>query len=64
MNYVYVNLIYGDDNETFLNTLIFIISLKKTNPKYKIILCHTNDISKNKLKTMSHNHNKIIMQIH
>jgi alpha-N-acetylglucosamine transferase len=60
MNYVYVNLIYGDDNETFLNTLIFIISLKKTNPKYKIILCHTNDISKNKLKILKKYYYKLI----
>tara|TARA_Y200000002_G_C22655783_1_gene653407 strand:- start:14 stop:844 length:831 start_codon:yes stop_codon:yes gene_type:complete len=61
MNYVYVNLIYGDDNETFLNTLIFIISLKKTNPKYKIILCHTNDISKNKLKILKKYYYKLII---
>jgi alpha-N-acetylglucosamine transferase len=61
MKYAYVNLIYGNNNEVFLNTLIFVISLKKTHPKYKIILCYTNDLSINKINILKKYYDELIL---
>ena len=61
MNYAYINLIYGNNNEVFLNTLIFVISLKKTNPRHKVVLCHTDDISKNKLNILKKYYDELIL---
>ena len=61
MNYAYINLIYGNNNEVFLNTLICVISLKKTHPKYKVVLCHTDDISKNKLNILKKYYDELIL---
>ena len=46
--YAYVNLMYGN-NDYFLGTLIFIISLMKTKPKYDTILLYTFDVPKYKI---------------
>lgn len=46
--YGYVTLMYGN-NDYFLGTLIFIVSLMKTKPKYDTILLHTFDVPKYKI---------------
>ena len=51
MNNAYVTLMYGD-NDYFLGTLIFIISLKKTKPKYDTVLLYTFDVPNFKLNIL------------
>ena len=46
--YAYVTMLYGD-NDYFLGTLIFILSLLKTKPKYDTVLLYTFDVPTYKL---------------
>lgn len=59
MKYAYVNMLFGD-NIYYIGTLIFAISLYNTNPKYDMILLHTNDVSKYKLDLLKPYYNDII----
>ena len=59
-NGAYVTLMYGD-NSYFIGTLIFIISLMKTKPKYDTVLLYTNDVPKYKLDILSKYYSKLIL---
>lgn len=59
MKYAYVNMLFGD-NIYYIGTLIFAISLYNTNPKYDMILLHTNDVPKFKLDLLRPYYKEII----
>ena len=59
--YGYVTLLYGNNNY-FLGTLIFIISLMKTKPKYDTILLYTFDVPKYMIDILK-KYYKIVRQI-
>lgn len=56
--YAYVNLMYGD-NDYFLGTLVFIVSLINTKPKYDTLLLYTHDVPKYKLDILKKYYTKM-----
>lgn len=57
--FAYVTLLYGD-NTYFLGTLVFIISLLKTKPKYDTVLLYTNDVPLEKINILKEYYTKLI----
>ena len=59
MKCAYVTLLYGD-NMYFIGTLVFILSLIKTKPKYDLLLLYTEDVPINKLDILRQYYTKVI----
>lgn len=59
MKCAYVTLLYGD-NMYFIGTLVFILSLIKTKPKYDLLLLYTEDVPINKLDILRKYYTKVI----